>query len=176
MRYGKQSRRNALKIGAAAAAGERGTHMLCLTQALLDLGHADTVELIDDPHGQICQWSFPARGKLPPVMVRAYSGREMDKLFPRPKDLEPDRKLNYMRLIVTKGSNATVRSCNTMRKTSTSSTTKTRTVTCGETIGKASIRGYEGSHNERATVPRTWVRLPLKFVFQGSTIVLGSHA
>jgi hypothetical protein len=94
----------------SGAAGEWGTHMFCLTQALLDLGHAESVELIDRPHGQICQWSFPPRGNLPPVIVRAYSGREMDKLFPRPKDLEPDRKLNYLHLVVTKGSDATVTS------------------------------------------------------------------
>lgn len=92
----------------AGAAGEWGPHMFLFTQALLDLGCADSVELLAAEHGEVCQWLFPARGKLPPVTVRAYSGREIEKLFPRPLDLEPDRKLRYPALIVTKGSKATI--------------------------------------------------------------------
>ncbi|MBN2138666.1 MAG: Gfo/Idh/MocA family oxidoreductase [Sedimentisphaerales bacterium] len=79
------------------AIGDMACHNMDPAFWALKLGHPESVEAsatnINDettPFGAIYHYTFPARGKMPPVKMTWYSGGLMP---PLPEELEPGRKL-----------------------------------------------------------------------------------
>ncbi len=83
------------------ALGDMGCHILDPAFYALKLGHPTCVEAVTThsdpaveaetyPLASIIRYEFPARGTMPPVKLTWFDGR---LLPPRPKDLEPGRKL-----------------------------------------------------------------------------------
>jgi len=83
------------------ALGDMGCHILDPVFWTLNLGHPTRVEAVTThcipevaaetyPLASIVRYEFPARGDMPPVKLTWFDGR---LLPPRPKDLEPSRKL-----------------------------------------------------------------------------------
>jgi predicted dehydrogenase len=81
--------------------GDMGCHILDPAFWTLKLGHPTSVEATTThfdpevaaetfPRASIIRYEFPARGEMPPVKLTWFDGR---LLPPRPKDLEPERKL-----------------------------------------------------------------------------------
>lgn len=83
------------------ALGDMGCHILDPAFLTLKLGHPTRVEATTThyepevaaetyPRASIVRYEFPARGDMPPVNLTWFDGR---LLPPRPKDLEPGRRL-----------------------------------------------------------------------------------
>jgi predicted dehydrogenase len=83
------------------ALGDMGCHILDPVFWVLKLGHPTRVEATTThyqpevasetyPRAAVIRYEFPARGDMPPVKLTWFDGR---LLPPRPKDLEPGRKL-----------------------------------------------------------------------------------
>jgi len=83
------------------ALGDMGCHILDPVFWTLKLGHPTRVEAVTThcvpeiaaetyPLASVVRYEFPARGDMPPVKLTWFDGR---LLPPRPKDLEPGRKL-----------------------------------------------------------------------------------
>ncbi len=83
------------------ALGDMGCHILDPVFWALKLGHPTRVEAVTThcipevaaetyPLASVVRYEFPARGDMPPVKLTWFDGR---LLPPRPKDLEPSRKL-----------------------------------------------------------------------------------
>lgn len=77
--------------------GDLGCHKLSTVFKALKLGHPVSVEASSTklnpetyPLGVIARFEFPARGDMPPVTLTWYDGGLRP---PRPKDLEPDRRV-----------------------------------------------------------------------------------
>jgi hypothetical protein len=95
--------------------GNWGTHHLSAGWWALDLGAPSTIEVVRQtewpvkesyPLGFVLKYTFPPRGSRKAVTVWFYGGT-LAASMPRPKHLEPDRKLsNYGQVIV--GSEASV--------------------------------------------------------------------
>jgi len=82
----------------AGAMGDIGCHVMDAAFWALDLRAPTSVEAqVSDHHEETApKWSiltyqFPARGPMPPCKVIWYDGGKMP---PRPKELEPDKKIN----------------------------------------------------------------------------------
>ncbi|MCD6287895.1 MAG: Gfo/Idh/MocA family oxidoreductase [Candidatus Hydrogenedentes bacterium] len=81
------------------AFGDWGPHTLDTIHQFLDLGlpseiNADHLEQPNRwiyPQASTISFQFPKRGKMPPVKITWYDG--IDNLPPRPKELEPGRKM-----------------------------------------------------------------------------------
>ncbi|MBD3289696.1 twin-arginine translocation signal domain-containing protein [candidate division KSB1 bacterium] len=79
------------------AIGDMGAHIIDHPYWALNLGHPTTVhasstEFTEDsfPKASVIHYTFPARGKMPPVMLAWYDGGLTP---PRPEELEPGRRM-----------------------------------------------------------------------------------
>lgn len=83
------------------ALGDMGCHILDPAFWVLNLGHPERVEAVTThciaevaaetyPRASVVRYEFPARGDMPPLKLTWFDGR---LLPPRPKALEPGRKL-----------------------------------------------------------------------------------
>ncbi len=87
--------------------GDLGAHKLSTVFKALKLGHPTSVQACSTrfssevyPHGVIAYFDFPARGDMPPVRLTWYHGGLMP---PRPKELEPQRRMSDVTYIGDKG-------------------------------------------------------------------------
>ena len=87
--------------------GDLGAHKLSTVFKALKLGHPTSVQASSTrfssevyPHGVIAHYDFPAREAMPPVRLSWYHGGLMP---PRPKELEPQRRMSDVTYIGEKG-------------------------------------------------------------------------
>jgi predicted dehydrogenase len=87
--------------------GDLGCHKLSTVFKALKLGHPLSVEACSTklspeiyPLGVIARYEFPARGDMPPLALTWYDGGLMP---PRPRDLEPGRRMDDVIYIGEKG-------------------------------------------------------------------------
>jgi len=87
--------------------GDLGAHKLSTVFKALKLGHPTSVQASGTrfssevyPHGVIAHYEFPARDDMPPVRLSWYHGGLMP---PRPKELEPQRRMSDVTYIGDKG-------------------------------------------------------------------------